>query len=400
MDSRKRIDMLGVIRLSLLVPASLLVAGCADGRAADAPGRSLPTWRVSDAPVRVIGSSDGAKAYQFDGIAGARRREDGGFVVADGGSKEIRIFDAEGRHLRTMGRAGGGPGEFEGIGRVFLLRGDSVAAWDPRQQRLTVFAGDGRVARTEALPLPGAAAPVEAILEDGTLVARAGIDFMSLMAAREGERRLPVTHLVRAPGTEEWREVGGFAGREELVYRSGGSVSFDGVLFGRDHVAAAGRRRWYTGDTDRFEITVRSPDGSTAGVLRRDHVPQPVTEAVLERARADRREQGEASRREMERRMGARAREVKEPELPHRPTIPAFDQVVEDAGENVWVRHYHFPADAPQRWSVFSPAGELIAEAETPAGLRVQQIGPDWILGIASDEMDVNSVQIYALVRP
>lgn len=387
----------GLIRLPLL--ASLLVSGCADGRAADAPGSGLPAWRVSDAPIRVIGMGDGARAHQFDGIAAVLRREDGGFVVADGGSKEIRVFNPEGRHLRTLGGAGRGPGEFEGIGRVFLLRGDSVAAWDPQQQRLTVFTEDGRVARTETLPLPGVAAPVEAVLEDGTLVARAGVDFMSLMAAREGERRLPVTHLVRAPGTETWREVTGFAGREELVYRSGGAVSFDGVLFGRDHAAAAGRRRWYTGDTDRFQVTVRGPDGAEVGVLRRDDAPRPVTEAVLERARAEKRERSEASRREMARRMGARAREVKEPELPHRPTMPAFDRIVEDSGENVWVRHYHFPADAPQRWSVFSPAGELVAEVETPAGLQIQQIGPDWILGIATDEMDVDFVQMYALVR-
>jgi hypothetical protein len=385
--------------LLFFAPALALQAACADGRAADAPPSPVPTWLAAEEPARVIGAAEGEAAYQFDGIAAVRRTADGTLAVADRGSKEIRLFDGEGRHLRSMGRAGAGPGEFEGLGRIFLLPDDSIAAWDANAQRLTVFAPDGRVGRVETLPLPGAAAPVEAILEDGTLVARAGVDFTAMIAASEGERRLPVTHLVRAPGSTEWREVGPFPGREELVHRTGASVAFAGVLFGRDHVVSAGRRRWYTGETDRFAVTVRSPAGDSVGVLAREHAPRQVTGEMVERARADRRAAAEESRREIARRMGAAAAASPDPDLPHRATLPAYDQVVEDAEENVWVRHFHFPADAPQRWSVFSPGGELVAEAETPAGLRVQQIGADWIVGVAEDELGVEVVEVYALAR-
>ena len=73
--------------------------------------------------------------------------------------------------------------------------------------------------------------------------------------------------------------------------------------------------------------------------------------------------------------------------------------MVEDADENVWVRHYHFPADAPQQWSVFSPSGELIAGAETPANLRIHQIGRGWVVGTRLDEVGVGYVQLHALSR-
>lgn len=389
--------MVNALRSLFLVLAPALSSACADGRAADAAPVAGPLWQTSAAPVRTIGA-EGAAAYQFDGISAVRRSSDGRFFVADRGSKQVRVFDADGRHVLTMGGSGGGPGEFQNLGRIFLLPGDSVAAWDPQAQRLTIFGPDAAVARTEVLQI-GVAAPVDAILADGTVIARTGADFMALMNAREGERRLTVTHLLRVPGSPGWTEMGPFPGREELVYRSGSSTSFVGVPFGRDYVVGAGRQRWYTGETDRFEVIVRSPAGDTVGVLRRDHTAQPVTAEMVQLDRADRAAASERSRREIAQRMGARAAQTAEPDLPYRSTLPAFDQIVEDADENVWVRHYHFPADAPQRWSVFSPAGELVAEAETPAGLRVQQIGTDWIVGVAEDELGVEVVEVYALSR-
>ncbi len=384
--------------LAVITPVLLSACSAGDTSAHAQDGNAdLPRWEVAEASALVIGAVEGAAAYQFDGIAAVRRFQDGTFVIADRGTREVRIFDREGRHLRTIGRAGGGPGEFESVSRLFALPGDEIGVWDARQKRFTVFSRSGAVERIETFDLPGVGGPLEAVFDDGSMVARPGIDGFALFTASEGERRLPLIHLLRSPGESEWTPLEGFLGREEFVSRANGSVSQDGVLFGRDHVAAAGRSRWYTGDTDRFEITVRAPDGSELLVLRREHMPRPVTDAILAQAHADHRERSERSRRETARVMGNRAAPSSVP--PHRSTLPAFDAVVEDADENVWVRHYHFPADAPQRWSVFARTGELIATAETPAQLRVQQIGPDWIVGIATDDLGVAYVHVHLLTR-
>lgn len=45
---------------------------------------------------------------------------DGRFAVADAQAEEVRIFDPDGRHLRTFGGKGAGPGELQGMQGVHL----------------------------------------------------------------------------------------------------------------------------------------------------------------------------------------------------------------------------------------------------------------------------------------
>lgn len=379
--------------------ALALLGACGEVRAA--PGGTaaadVPRWRAGDAPSLAIGSVEGAEAFRFEDIASVRRGSDGSIVVADRGARQVRVFDAQGRHVRTAGRKGRGPGEFEGLSRLFLLPGDSLAAWDANQRRITVFAPGGALARVESLDLPGFGGSLDAVFPDGSLVARPGIDPFQLDASGEGERRLQVVHMVRPAGETEWRALDGMPGLEEVVVKHERGSGTNPVLFGRTHVAAAGRSRWYTGDTDRFEVTVRAPDGAPLRVLRRDHTPVPVSASDAARARAAFQESREEEVAGLPAGLAAASEDAPVP--PHRPTMPAFDRIVEDTDENVWVRHYHFPPDATQRWSVFSAAGELVAEAETPPGLHVEQIGPDWILGVAKDEMGVSYVHRHVLTR-
>ncbi len=383
-----------VRRLAALLCAAVLSAACGEVRAAARPGTAdVPQWQAAPEPSLVIGTAEGAAAYQFQEISAVRRRADGSFAVADRGARQVRFYDAGGRHLLSAGRKGRGPGEFEGLSRLFLLPGDSVAAWDPNQQRLTVLAPSGAVARVESLDLPGLGARLDAVFADGSLVARPGMDPFQASAGGTGVRRLPVVHLVRPAGQVQWRPLEAMPGLEEVAVTDGSSA----VLFGRTHVAAAGLARWYTGDTDRFEVTVRAPDGTPQRVLRRDHTPASVSAADVARARAEHRQRLQDDAAGLPQALAAQAASAPVP--PHRETVPAFDEVVEDADGNVWVRHYHFPSDVPQRWSVFSPAGELVAEAETPAGLHVQQIGRDWIAGVAKDDLGVSYVHVHALPR-
>jgi hypothetical protein len=385
-------------RLVVVLCAPALLAACGDVRAAGAGAAApVPQWRAEPGPSLAIGNAEGAADYQFEEISSVRRRLDGTFAVADRGARQVRFYDAAGRYLLTAGRKGRGPGEFEGLSRLFLLPGDSVAAWDPNQQRLTVLAPGGAVARVESLELPGYGAAVDAVFADGSLVAHPGIDPFQMHASAEGQRRLPVVHMVRPAGQAEWRPLDGMPGLEEVVVRHGRGSGTSAVLFGRRHVAAAGKARWYTGDTDRFAITVRAADGTPVQVLQRDHTPTRVSAAHLARAHEDL----QRSRREDAAALppGLAGQAGDEPVPPHRETMPAFDAVVEDSDGKVWVRHYHFPSDAPQRWSVFSPTGQLVAEAETPAGLHVQQIGPEWIMGVAKDDMGVSYVHVHALAR-
>lgn len=56
-------------------------------------------------------------------------------------------------------------------------------------------------------------------------------------------------------------------------------------------------------------------------------------------------------------------------------------------------------ASEPVEWHVFHPDGNLLGTVRTPAGLRVLEIGADYVLGVARDGLDVEQVLVYGLSR-
>ncbi len=59
-----------------------------------------------------VGDVEGAEEYLFGSIRGLEFDAGGRIFVADGDAGEVRVFDAKGGHLFTIGGSGGGPGEF------------------------------------------------------------------------------------------------------------------------------------------------------------------------------------------------------------------------------------------------------------------------------------------------
>ena len=66
----------------------------------------------------------------------------GAIYVADVQANEIRVFGADGAHLRTIGRSGDGPGEFNALYALAWI-GDTLAAFDPRNGRISFLSPEG-----------------------------------------------------------------------------------------------------------------------------------------------------------------------------------------------------------------------------------------------------------------
>src|SRR5687767_10774943 len=79
------------------------------------------TWTVDAQPVVRIGEVEAAPVYMFSGITGAVRLSDGRIVVADSGASNLRVYDARGRHVSTLGGPGSGPGEFQRLRGLWAL---------------------------------------------------------------------------------------------------------------------------------------------------------------------------------------------------------------------------------------------------------------------------------------
>lgn len=95
-------------------------------------------------PEQSIGELDGAEEYLFGNIAGIDVDDGRRVHVLDSQSQNVRVFDAEGLHLRTVGRRGEGPGELETAGSVALLPDGRILVQEVLGMVVQVYDPDGR----------------------------------------------------------------------------------------------------------------------------------------------------------------------------------------------------------------------------------------------------------------
>ncbi len=79
--------------------------------------------------------------------------------------------------------------------------------------------------------------------------------------------------------------------------------------------------------------------------------------------------------------------------------MPAYRSLVVDTEGNLWVEEYRRPGDDQPRWTVFNLDGEMLGLVETPPRFSIYQIGSDFVLGRWHDDLDVEHVQLYELLK-
>jgi hypothetical protein len=144
-------------RLAAGMLALGLVAGCGgEGRVQELPpgafdADALPELAFVE-ELR-IGSVDDPDAG-FSRIGAVTTLPDGRVLVLEALDRQVRIYGAEGRLERTIGRAGDGPGEFQGPLRFGMLA-DTLWVADLGSGRITLLDLEGRVLETlRADPVP------------------------------------------------------------------------------------------------------------------------------------------------------------------------------------------------------------------------------------------------------
>jgi hypothetical protein len=93
----------------------------------------------------------------------------GNLYVLDAGNYTVSVFDREGRHLRSFGRRGAGPGELEFPSDMAVSRTGEVAVYDFARRALALFDADGSF--TGTFPLPGPLQRQVVLLDDGRIAA-------------------------------------------------------------------------------------------------------------------------------------------------------------------------------------------------------------------------------------
>ena len=93
-------------------------------------------------PAVTIGTLEGPPETVFGRLAAIDVDSEGTVHVLDAQAAEIRMFDASGAFLGTVGRRGEGPGEMAQPGGMALFPDGAIAVRDPRNARLQIWSAD------------------------------------------------------------------------------------------------------------------------------------------------------------------------------------------------------------------------------------------------------------------
>jgi hypothetical protein len=332
--------------------------------------RNGQAWRVEVTPLLQIGELDGDEPYVFSSITDAARLSDGGIVVADGGSRQLRFFDGAGRHVRTAGRLGGGPGEFQIIAAMLPLVDDSLLVVDPASRRISIAHATAGVVRS--LRMPDSLTVFQPL---GPAGERSVLGYSALaeFGVSSGRDSLDAWEL-RLDGSGGGRIVR-LAGQSREYARGFGPMPA---------IALTANGFWY-GSGDTYEFRQYGFDAKLRRITRMPHRPVAVSPEMIAGAKD---QHAEAA--------GTFGPTV--PDLPFPEYLPPFAGALTDRDGNLWVR----PMGTGQEpiWSVLNPEGHYLGDVVLPNGFVPFEIGSDYILTRVWDEYQVEYLRLYRLVKP
>ncbi len=294
---------------------------------------------------------------------------------------------------QQTGGEGEGPGEFQGLSALSRHLGDTMVVFDFRLRRMSFFESDGRFGfswpvgqRTGTRGSPRLAG----VTHDGTLYVR----FVRGMGSpNPGQPIRPPVVIFRYSGQGDVIDsLGAFPGLETvtLKLRSGAYISGP-VLFGRNTFVHAAGEHLYVAANDSYRVDLYT-DGVLDTSIRwplelKKLLPNHIDDQRTERL------SGAGS---------GRVRQAVEEQYeltPFPEKWPAFSALVVDQQGNVWTARSG-PSSQSTTWDVFDPTGRWLGPVRLPTGLRITDIGDDYVLGVWRDVDDVEHVQLYDLIKP
>lgn len=382
MTEMKRTNTLAALVPMLLVPAILL--GQQRTLVSPASDPSLQ-MRVATAPTLTIGVQAGQPEYELFRVSDARVLSDGRIVVANSGTSQIRFYDSNGRFLTSHGSSGQGPGEYRVINGIHVFSGDSLAVFDQFNQRVSIIDSRGNLMRTISLSNPrargvgGRYSPV-GYSGSSMIVTHGGTAYSSrdsTQVTRDSMRLSvfdPSDRSVDPPFFE-------YVDTENFVWSNGQSVSVSGLPFGRATYIATNGDSVVVAENDGFSFKVVSVNSGAVSTITLQHVPQRITSSMVDNYK------GNALGSLPEAFRASRRQALSETPFPTH--VASYDKLLVDELGAVWLRET--PLDTEEAtWFVFT--GEQVRWLTLPASFEITQANDEWVLGVMSDELGVETV--------
>ncbi|MYF63996.1 MAG: hypothetical protein F4058_07115 [Rhodothermaceae bacterium] len=351
-----------------------------------APLSSDATCTISEEPTLVIGDNEDDDNQWFSVIRGTGRLSDGSIVVADHSAAEVRIYDRQGRHLRSMGRSGEGPGEFRQPLGVWVTSGDVIWAGDFRPWRYNVFAAEGELVRQVNLnPVYLNSSRGGGVLDNGfTVNARHGWG-----TKRDFSERMSLLVEVHDPSGNLTDGPLRMLGPREGTIRGGPSTLVTRELFGsRPEIDALGSTIALVHGS-KPEVLLLDQKLGVKMIMRYDDPGQYVTDAHVRAWRDNLRE-----------RRGDGWDEYDDaaisPDRPVADMFPYISTVKIGRDGRIWVKRYNLPSEE-RGWLAFGGDGRFVCHLAGMPGY-LWEIGADYVL--LESEEGTPTVRMHELKLP
>lgn len=332
-------------------------------------------------PIATIGAPEGPASFgQINAIIAD---DDGLIYVADSKAAEIRVFDASGVHVRTIGRRGAGPSEFGSLYSIGWT-GDTLAALDPGNGRIGLLSRTGEwLGQLRHDHLTGS----QLHLYD---VGKA----LYWRAARRGAGRTLESVYVRyAEGRLDTLAYPAPTPPPSATivcpHPTGGGITFFSNPYAvRPAPVPAPDGQISVVPGDEYRIALITAAGDTARVIEKRHEAVPISDAEWSEATAEYRDW-------MVKAPGAKCNPV---EFTRPASKPAVRDIFHDDGGRMWV-------EATSRegftFDVFDREGRQIGSLPAPARHRdvPLYIRGDRLYLVVVDSLDVQSVRVFGVQR-
>lgn len=388
--------MRGIVLVSVLTVGWLVAA-----KAQQPAGR----WTLQ--PEVRIGGASGEGAYELSNVLRIAIGPRGMIAVLEVPGTSIRLFDAEGKYVRTVGRDGAGPGEFRRVGGLGFL-GDTLYTLDSGLRRTSLFRLDGMLTQSVQWESTGRAlgadrgsfiAAPTALTPDGQALGNA---VTSADAAASGRvSRLPVLRVSRTGAVTD--TLAWYPTRNtHLALRSSNADLYSIQPFGDAPltVLAGETARVYVVVRDAatsereatFRVVALSARGDTlwshAYPYRPIPLPGSVVDSTVTAMAAQFARPGGAPSFSAEQIRGA----LYVPSF-----FPPISSAITASDGTLWLQRERVGRST--EWSVIAPSGEPAGTLRLPRSTRIMAATHEVVWGTEVDDADVPTVVRWRITR-
>ncbi len=353
---------------------------------------SLNAWQLSREPILQVGTAAGPPESEFHRIRAGKILPQGRLAVVNGGSQEVRFFSADGQYLGAQGNQGEGPGEYRGLEKIWMIRGDSVVVWDQILSRASVLTAEGELVRTVSLHGEVFSPRIGGVFDDGTFLV-ADARFTPEEATGDWQQLL-VIYQYYSPDGKPMDSLGEFPWRRMkfLVASDTRAEAMSLGFDGETQVAASAQRAWI-GTTKGYEVQEYAQRGTLTRIIRWIGPDRTVTDAHLDLLLEER--LAGASSEEVRQRIRT-AHELRD----YSDLFPAYSQLLVDDQNRLWVEEYRRPgAGAVNNWVVFDEMGIALASFSVPTDVRILDIWKDQMLAVFTDDLGIEYVRLVGIEK-